>query len=656
MKPETLLESLNYIEDDLLAGADRPLQAYRKKSHLGLIAAAAVLVIGVSAFAVKLLPKLLSGHGPAQQETEDVHGLVPAPTEGVSETEEEPAASEEARSLPMLEAGDSFHEALLTESRAEAEQLREYLWSKESEFERLPVFEARERFYDSTAPILDEQSMTELLRSIAETVGFDAPEILPAVYNLPMNGTLPADAWDYVAQSGDQSIWITDYGRVQINFGQAQKAAFLALPDETRVQLLEDRAFAEEYYVNQYYTLLEIPYREAAELYLESTTASIDSRYRAGRSSDTAKELYLADILRNVVLELDEDGCLRSLAFDACFRERWLPLGDYPIISYEAAKALVYGGQYFTDGLGWSEQPEWVGYDFDWDNDAFTHGELIYLRDAPAALRLPYYRFFATVHIHNDQTGDERDVYVPVYVPAVRAEYLSDMPEPISTEALTAPQPYEIPLLPDAGEFVALLSDTETMKLDITMYDMNFTVRNPEGLEFVMENGTITDDQIGVKEEAKGIGDPADIIYRVPFAESYRFAYSRPHEHCQYWTIWGDSEVYGLVQGSGIETVDCSLSGVRLTGENMDYTIKFNVPNEDGVIVKVTGSGEDAVCLVRTADGFRFYCENGAHMELPDHDEIHAVCALEIPAGMVGVLEHASEGYDATLSTEPFPN
>ena len=102
--------------------------------------------------------------------------------------------------------------------------------------------------------------------------------------------------------------------------------------------------------------------------------------------------------------------------------------------------------------------------------------------------------------------------------------------------------------------------------------------------------------------------------------------------------------------------MDSSLSGVRLTGENMDYTIKFNVPNEDGVIVKVTGSGEDAVCLVRTADGFRFYCENGAHMELPDAYEISAVRELEIPAGTVGVLEGISKGYDAELSTEPFPD
>ena len=56
------------------------------------------------------------------------------------------------------------------------------------------------------------------------------------------------------------------------------------------------------------------------------------------------------------------------------------------------------------------------------------------------------------------------------------------------------------------------------------------------------------------------------------------------------------------------------------------------------------------------ADGFRFYCENGAHMELPDAYEISAVRELEIPAGTVGVLEGISKGYDAELSTEPFPD
>ena len=56
------------------------------------------------------------------------------------------------------------------------------------------------------------------------------------------------------------------------------------------------------------------------------------------------------------------------------------------------------------------------------------------------------------------------------------------------------------------------------------------------------------------------------------------------------------------------------------------------------------------------ADGFRFYCENGAHMELPDFYEQSAVQELEIPAGTVGVLEGISKGYDAELSTEPFPD
>ena len=102
------------------------------------------------------------------------------------------------------------------------------------------------------------------------------------------------------------------------------------------------------------------------------------------------------------------------------------------------------------------------------------------------------------ITIFSSCAAQPNDQAAAAQVDAELPELVQGDPEPSEPSTTELDQPAErIPLLPDAGEFAALLSDTETMKLDITMYDMNFTVRNPEGLGFVMENGTITDDLDG---------------------------------------------------------------------------------------------------------------------------------------------------------------
>ncbi len=210
--------------------------------------------------------------------------------------------------------------------------------------------------------------------------------------------------------------------------------------------------------------------------------------------------------------------------------------------------------------------------------------------------------------------------------------------------------------LPDGSDFAALLSQRDSVCLEIRMFNGTFAVENPDGLGFAVEQGSIKENAIGAEEAGASVEKTVSVDYLVPFATAYKLFYAEPQEDCNFKLSWSDGEVFARARGSGIQTVECSLSGIRLTGADMEYTLKFYIPNDDNTILKITGSGESNVSLVRTEDGFRFYCENGAHMELPDWDEINAVRELEIPAGTVGVLEHASKGYEAELSTEPFPD
>lgn len=446
MKKETLLESLNYIDEDLLAASEKPLKSYRPKVWAKWLAAAAVLVLvlGVANLVVKIapalapakdvapaaLPESFDAPTPLAPEMESIYeGYI-----GTEAPAEEPAPEPEERELPILEAGDSFHESALVHSLDALDALPVHLWTEESDFATLPVFETREQTYDSTAPILDDEAMQQFLREEAEKFGFREIEIRPAVYNLPNNAELPADAASYVAQSGDQMISITSSGRIVLYAGTENTHLFIEPIDRVseevhRTKLREDRRYAEEYYVNILFDILELPYREAWELNIENSQASNDPRYASGRATTHEKELYLAEMLRNVELVLNDDGSLQSLAYDACFREKYLPLGDYPIILYETAVQLAKNGQYFTDGLLWE------GWRFDWDaNNGLLHGELIYNEIAPDRLRMPYYRFYVEVLCTPEDrtlTGPDaqaQTVYLPIYVPAICDEYLSDFP------------------------------------------------------------------------------------------------------------------------------------------------------------------------------------------------------------------------------------
>lgn len=212
-----------------------------------------------------------------------------------------------------------------------------------------------------------------------------------------------------------------------------------------------------------------------------------------------------------------------------------------------------------------------------------------------------------------------------------------------------------IPLLESAAEYAEQLSCEDTMKLWVMEYDANYIIENGSKERLVVRNAKMEENSLGAEIVGMAADAVATTIYRLPFCDSFLFSYNETHDHCELKASWIQNGLFASVRGSGIETAELSLGGVRLTGENMEYTIKYYLDNEDQAILKVTGKGESAVCLMRTEDGFRFYCENGAVMELPDYYEEKAVKSLEIPAGQVGVIENVSSGYKAEFLTEEWP-
>ena len=90
-------------------------------------------------------------------------------------------------------------------------------------------------------------------------------------------------------------------------------------------------------------------------------------------------------------------------------------VGDYPIISLEDAKALLFEGKYITT----------VPYRLT-DTDKVAKAELVYRNGGTEKYYMPYYKFFIEVPNENLKNGLKNfGVY---YVPAVESKYISNMP------------------------------------------------------------------------------------------------------------------------------------------------------------------------------------------------------------------------------------
>lgn len=90
-------------------------------------------------------------------------------------------------------------------------------------------------------------------------------------------------------------------------------------------------------------------------------------------------------------------------------------VGDYPIISSEDAKQLLFEGKYITT----------VPYRLT-NKDKVAKAELVYRNGGTEKYYMPYYKFFVEVPSDVDKNGlKDFGVY---YVPAVESRYISNMP------------------------------------------------------------------------------------------------------------------------------------------------------------------------------------------------------------------------------------
>lgn len=235
-----------------------------------------------------------------------------------------------ARELPKL----AFDAALdSAEGLSEADFLaatENSLWTEaraasDPALRTLPVFENQEIFRDA---LPDRDWMIALLEHTLDLLGEEQRVGIsdPAV----QSATVP----ETITQTTDRvTVTVTNRGRVTVRYAKP-----LPYPESPEYDRSDPRK-ARENYVNFLFNLLEIPWKQSWELDVQSTRAAIDPRYASGRSTSAWEERILADLMRNLELELDAEGLL-GFSYDddgIGFRGHWLPLGDYPILTATAA-------------------------------------------------------------------------------------------------------------------------------------------------------------------------------------------------------------------------------------------------------------------------------------------------------------------------------
>ena len=117
----------------------------------------------------------------------------------------------------------------------------------------------------------------------------------------------------------------------------------------------------------------------------------------------------------------EEGGELSNVSFQnnlSCTNK----IGDYPIITSDAAREMLLNGEYITT------VPSEYLHDTGISEEMIAKEELVYRTENVNEIFMPYYRYYIELKESGVEMADGLKLYGVYYVPAVSAEYLVDFP------------------------------------------------------------------------------------------------------------------------------------------------------------------------------------------------------------------------------------
>ncbi|MCI8465351.1 MAG: hypothetical protein HFI63_05790 [Lachnospiraceae bacterium] len=460
-KQEKLLDAIGKIDEDLIA--DAVLDKGQKKRNSWIpwgiaVAACLALVIFVGA---KFILKDAWEDGAESLPTENIaagehrpdqttpgSALPEAGTEERTITERETLESSEdvgqepeeeweilepdsPEDLPLLAVGEFLNEGMGYEGFM-AHDIQELTdanpWREDMNLPALPVYENALTYDDHywKASGADFEAMKEFLFTVADRLGLDR-ETLTIGDNTPdeeeqeiirekLDGEITEGYFEPTAVTAEAD-------GIQIEVDQQMRTYIyfepnVLLPKQyhfTYESTYEELASVADYLQDQYSTLIHMEKPQVEIGYGDYTYAGEQNFHHLAffDMAGGSVERILHYNFNRIEFNCSEDGKLSSIWISQTNFSR--KVGNYPIISAEEAKGLLLNGNYLTSVPYEAPGEEYI-----------RKVELVYRNGIYEKYYMPYYRFY--IELPEEKREHGLKSYGAYYVPAVKGEYLSDMP------------------------------------------------------------------------------------------------------------------------------------------------------------------------------------------------------------------------------------
>lgn len=378
MKAETILNAMNYIEEDLLFAVEyekNKLNKVKSKTqHRILVAAACIAFTAISAVFINTvisnnLPKLdlkiskgdgMGFEGPFLKNPDD------------------------------FEAGNPWEYSVFTT--------------------RMPVYESRSHDEKGTPCALGETQLDKIVDKAVSALGVKTNSISKAYANDLYGGYENDFVYAVTAETEVASITANAAGGISVFFNTP-----VTCPYDFNSENITDPEKAAEYYTDKYSDLIasfigfEKPEISISTEY--NAYGEIHRSYRVYDASGNTKEDVINYNLNYAELHIENDVTLTSIYIcnSASVTDK---IADYPIITESRAKKKLIAGDYISSV---------AQYDFP-GKEYIAKTDLVYKSEKGETVA-PYYRFIVELPKAPDEIGIKS--YGIYYVPAVKDKYIS---------------------------------------------------------------------------------------------------------------------------------------------------------------------------------------------------------------------------------------
>lgn len=306
-------------------------------------------------------------------------------------------------------------------------------WTEETELVTLPVYRNLAYVEPSGVPIyLSDEDMLQLAEKAVSDLGeiFDISDMQIESTDFNRYDEYAGDTrhTDALADKAASLTATTKLGEIRVS-GNGEIAIFFSesiqLPEEYRFTVAdtshEDALKVLDYLTEEFSPLFELTqpvFNTSGDYYFSGEQ---NRNYQVYEGDGSIEEQILHYNFDKITFSPSEDGHLWIIRLGNVLNSAE-KIGDYPLITADAAQKLLLAGDYITS------VPNEYLEDGEIRKKHIAKVELVYRTGNTNEVFMPYYRFYVELTEFDSDMAEGLKNFGAYYVPAVRGEYLSDSP------------------------------------------------------------------------------------------------------------------------------------------------------------------------------------------------------------------------------------